>query len=726
MALGRRGVLAVALAGVVGIACFVVSLVEITAPLRTSEVERTQREASEIAVLDRSYREVMRTINAQSLGAMRPRSGERPALEAWQRFYTDLTHICGVDFALTTKGQAALCETRPDLGRRITATLQAFNPPQQPLDPQVSRELLTLSRDINAMTAAVQADAATLVGRMSRHYVTAIMVLTLSTAGFAIASLILVVLIGRASVLHYQQWRKAAASAKGAADARDMLRETIEALPAGVVLYDTEDRLMLYNSLAATITPALKHPGVIGTTYAELATQAGKAREAAGLGSSERWVAEQIARFRSKGQAGLRRLPDGRWFEMFERSTPTGRTVGLRVDVTALKTREQELESSLSRLRAIFEASGATIVMTDRDLKVVMVNSELAALAGIEPEAAVGRPLAELIDHPLDVEMLRGWLDGPMEGAQGGPPDTLRFTHTIKDSEGRQRVVNVAANAVLDEERRVRNIVFLGVDDTARRETELQLFDAERLRGIGEMAATVAHEVNQPLQVIRLATEVTIEELGEAATRGEHIDDGFIQSKLERIMAQVERASRLVKELRSHSRSTQSEPAAPFDPATAIRGAADLTAHLVQQDGIALDLDLAAELPAVQGHVSRLEQVLINLINNARDSLGEAPAGGGQRRIAISAGPLRRDGQEHLSIVVEDNGPGISDQVLQRLFVPFVTTKARGKGTGLGLPLCQRIVEEMGGTITALNRGEGGARFDILLPVAARSLKRVA
>ena len=119
MALGRRGVAAVSVAGVVGIACFVVSLVEITAPLRTSEVERTQREAGEIAVLDRSYREVMRTINAQSLGALRPRSGERPALEAWQRFYGELTRICGQEFALTTKGQTALCEARSDLGEEV-------------------------------------------------------------------------------------------------------------------------------------------------------------------------------------------------------------------------------------------------------------------------------------------------------------------------------------------------------------------------------------------------------------------------------------------------------------------------------------------------------------------------------------------------------------------------------------------------------------------------------
>ena len=723
MALGRRGVAFASLAGVVGFVCLAVSLVEITAPLRASEVERTQRDATEIAALDRNYREVMRTINAQSLGAIRPRGGERPALDVWSRFFDELTRICGQRANTeTTPRFASLCEIRPDLGQRATAALEVFDPPRRALDPVLSRELLTISREINEMTVAAQSDAATLVGRMSRHYSTAILVLTLSTAGFVIASLILVVLIGRASIVHYRQWRKAAASAKAANEARALLQETIDVLPAGVVLYDKDDRLLLFNSITASMTPALNRPGVIGTTYEELARTAGREREARGEGTAETYVAEQMARFRSKGKAGLRRLADGRWIEMFERATPAGRTVGLRVDVTALKTHEQELERSLARLRAIFESSGASIVMTDRDLRVVMLNSELAGLAGVKPEEAVGRPLGELIEHQLDTEKLRGWLEGPIEAA----PEPVRFTHTMKDTEGRQRIINITATPVLDEARQVRNIVFLGVDDTARRETELQLFDAERMRGIGEMAATVAHEVNQPLQVIRLATEVTMEEMGEAHTRGEKLDESFVQSKLERIMAQVERASRPVKELRSHARSTSGEEAAAFDPALAIRGAVDLTQHLVQQSGIALSAELPAGLPAVFGHVSRLEQVLINLINNARDSLDEIAVDGVERRISLGAEAARIDGRTHLRITVEDNGPGIAEQVLQRLFVPFVTTKARGKGTGLGLPLCQRIVEEMGGSIRAANRAEGGARFEIVLPAATQALQQVA
>ncbi len=100
--------------------------------------------------------------------------------------------------------------------------------------------------------------------------------------------------------------------------------------------------------------------------------------------------------------------------------------------------------------------------------------------------------------------------------------------------------------------------------------------------------------------------------------------------------------------------------------------------------------------------------MLINLINNARDA--------GASRIEIVADAMHHEGRRLVRLAVEDTGPGISPEVLPRLFRTFVTSKPRGKGTGLGLRICQRIVEEMGGTIAASNRPEGGARFEILLP----------
>ena len=117
---------------------------------------------------------------------------------------------------------------------------------------------------------------------------------------------------------------------------------------------------------------------------------------------------------------------------------------------------------------------------------------------------------------------------------------------------------------------------------------------------------------------------------------------------------------------------------------------------------------LDAELPMVLGDAGHLAQVLVNLINNARD------AGGGA--ISIYTGTMQENGRTFVRIAVEDSGHGIPSHILAKLFTSFVTTKPSGKGTGLGLRICRRILEEMGGRISAANRAEGGARFEIILP----------
>jgi C4-dicarboxylate-specific signal transduction histidine kinase len=242
-----------------------------------------------------------------------------------------------------------------------------------------------------------------------------------------------------------------------------------------------------------------------------------------------------------------------------------------------------------------------------------------------------------------------------------------------------------------------------------RRAAEQALLDTERLTTVGEMAATLAHEITQPLQVINVACASAADELSQEG-EGSAIDRDFLKARISRITQQVERASRIVGDLRAFVRGTGSEQAAPFDPAAAVRGAVDLTGHGVRQARSAITSSVAEGLPSVVGHLSKLEQVLVNLINNARDA--GAPA------IIVKAALLDRDGRRFVRLAVEDTGPGVAPSVLPRLFQSFVTTKPRGSGTGLGLRICRRIVEEMGGSISAANRAEGGACFEILLPVA--------
>jgi C4-dicarboxylate-specific signal transduction histidine kinase len=225
------------------------------------------------------------------------------------------------------------------------------------------------------------------------------------------------------------------------------------------------------------------------------------------------------------------------------------------------------------------------------------------------------------------------------------------------------------------------------------------------------MAATVAHELSQPLQVIDLACHTARDELSESTERGSAVDPRFMAAKLDRISSQVERAARIVGDLRAFVRGTGAgDDPVPFRVADAARGAVDLTSHSLQQHQVRISVSLPDDLPAVIGHVGRLEQVLVNLINNACDA--------GGRTISVAASVVAREGRSLVRIAVEDSGPGIPPDILPRLFVGFVTTKARGEGTGLGLRICRRIVEEMDGSISASNRAAGGACFEILLPAA--------
>ncbi len=846
VALGIRGVVWASAAGIVGVVSCLVAFAVIASAINTTNIAGEVYEADQTSEIAAEYRLLVRRLQPARFSAAGV-EGRRMALASWREFNSQLTAACADGYrpSATADLLSSICAGLPAFRSLVQAELDAYEPPARPMIPEVEEAMRQMGRALHELNAAANLSVRDFATDMAGQYRTAILVLTISTAGFAGAGLMMIILVGRGSMRHYDQWRDASAAAASAAEARDLLTETIEALPAGMVLYDAQDRLMMFNSLAASVTPSLKRPGIVGSSYTDLAAENGREREAAGLGSAEAWIVEQLARFRSKGRRGLRQLPDGRWFEMYEHATPSGRTVGLRVDVTERQTREleiaqardayhilvdslsdvvfavdtkgkftfagggvaklfgmpatqlvgtrfkeymdpadwarlrdvgaealaspdsdighiefpltgagggrrhvelkfrktlhsadpnvalsgviqdveeravlaQRLDEEMKLLRSIVEAGGALIVMVNRDLRIVVVNREFAALTGVGEFDAVGRLLTDVVPCPLDAAVLAGWLD-PSTDLQDHKP--VQYSNALTDPSGRRMILSVTATPVHDESGMTCNIVFVGVDDTARRDTELELFDANRLKGIGEMAATMAHEVNQPLQVIHIAAEVAAEEIAEAESSGAALDLAFVQGKLERIVTQVERASRLVKGLRAHARNTLADAAAEFDVGIAVRGAVDLTDHLVQQAGATLAVAVPIALPPVLGHVTRLEQVLINLINNARDALEEVEAENREKLITVLAEMTEQDGREFVRIVVEDTGKGIADDAFANLFMPFMTTKERGKGTGLGLPLCRRIVEEMGGTIAAANRPGGGARFEVQLPVVSK------
>ncbi|MFZ4411196.1 MAG: sensor histidine kinase [Paracraurococcus sp.] len=245
------------------------------------------------------------------------------------------------------------------------------------------------------------------------------------------------------------------------------------------------------------------------------------------------------------------------------------------------------------------------------------------------------------------------------------------------------------------------------VNITAEREAQDRAVAAARLASLGEMAAGLAHEMRQPLSVITLA-------LGNAQRALARGDLPAVAPRLERAIDQAARAGTLIEHLRRFARGAEPHAAvAPVAVDAAVDGALALVGGALREAEVALDVALGTPPPRVLGHLVPLEQVLVNLLANARDAMAGLPAGTarGLRIAAATEGGTVR-------LTVADTGGGIPIEVMARLFQPFVSTKGPEHGTGLGLSICQAMIMAMGGTIQAEN-GPAGAVFTLRLPAAA-------
>jgi len=247
----------------------------------------------------------------------------------------------------------------------------------------------------------------------------------------------------------------------------------------------------------------------------------------------------------------------------------------------------------------------------------------------------------------------------------------------------------------------------INLDLTERKEAVAQVIQATKLATLGEMATSVAHELNQPLNVIRMASGNVQRKL-----RKGNVDTEYLLGKLERIAAQTERAASIITHMRMFGRKADDSPS-QIHPCDMMEGALDLMGEQLRLEEIEVRVGARPEhCPLILGHQVQLEQVILNLLTNARDAiLSHDDLNEKWIRLAVEI-----TGPESVQIIVEDNGGGIPDKVIERIFEPFYTTKEIGKGTGLGLSVSYGIIREMGGSIEAGN-GAQGARFTITLPI---------
>jgi PAS domain S-box-containing protein len=375
----------------------------------------------------------------------------------------------------------------------------------------------------------------------------------------------------------------------------------------------------------------------------------------------------------------------------------------------ALSWSEAQQALIANNLTNLIDTANAPIFGIDAQGKVNEWNQQAEKITGFNKQEVMGRDLVtDFIEDAYKVsvgEVLAKALQGeetanyefPLFTKTGDRVDVLLNSTTRRDASS-QIIGVVGVGQDITELNQVRL-----EQEIERKAAAAQIIQSSKLATLGEMATSVAHELNQPLNVIRMAAGN-----GRRKISNDTADLEYLNDKLERIEEQTARAAAIISHMRMFGRNAKEDPES-VDPRNVVTNALELMGEQLRLSGIEIVTELAKDCAPVLGHAIQMEQVILNLLTNARDAMVKND---GEATITLRV----FEDDQGVHITSEDTGGGIPKDVLPRIFEPFYTTKEMGKGTGLGLSVSYGIVHDMNGTIVAENINDG-VRFTITLPI---------
>jgi len=345
-------------------------------------------------------------------------------------------------------------------------------------------------------------------------------------------------------------------------------------------------------------------------------------------------------------------------------------------------------------LEKLLDNANATILVTGTDRRIQVVNRALERLLGRSRDSMVGRDLLELLPEPERPRVLDVW-----NGALRRESSTSVEVRLARGDGGDARVaLNTAA--ILSPDQDVEGVVLVGQDLTELKALQEKIIQAEKLATIGQFAAGIVHELNNPLTSISVYSDYLIKKYDRE--KGEPAD----REKLRRILQGAERILHFTRDLMSYARPSNEAPTR-VDLHAVLDQALVFCEPMLEERGTRVVREYASNLPKVRAIESQLHQVLINLITNACHAMMN---GHGRLELTTSTGP----GGE-VVLQVRDNGCGIPEADLPAIFEPFFTTKEAGLGTGLGLSIVRNIVRNHDGQIEVASQVGAGTTFRVIL-----------
>jgi len=372
----------------------------------------------------------------------------------------------------------------------------------------------------------------------------------------------------------------------------------------------------------------------------------------------------------------------------------------MNLDISERKQLEEKLELSEKKYHAIFNnIPNPVFALEIRSLEILDCNKSVRTVFGMRRDRLIGTCFLDLFE-PDERETMAFRMA------------TTAVLNRVRrmDADDRLRYMDIR---ISPSEYTGQRVLLVTISDVTKRlEAEQQLIQASKMATLGEMAAGVAHELNQPLSVIKTASNFFMRKL----KKKEPIRNEILMTMSEEIDSHVERATRIINHMRQFGR--KSDPnLAPVLLNEVLERAFEIFSQQLKVRGIDVKWRTDPDLPRVMGNSSRLEQVIINLLINARDAIEEqsdqTPKGETPRMIDL----ITTRNTKTVTLSVCDSGGGVPEPIRGKIFEPFFTTKKVGKGTGLGLSISYGIVKECGGKIDVNENPGGGACFNLHFPM---------
>ena len=496
--------------------------------------------------------------------------------------------------------------------------------------------------------------------------------------------------------------------------AHERLVEALEIMPAGVMIFDRDDRLVVANARMREMFPnaaAVFEPGTTRQAQLEFAVARSAVPEA--REQPEEWVRQRMAVFRAAPATMAFRLADGRWFQHLGRRSASG-AISVLIDISDLKHAEQELraakrrsDESLALLDAMQSAAPIAFAYVDLGFRFVRVNGALAEVTGLAAADHIGRTVEDAVPSLFpqlaphlarvlnsETPIVNIEIAGASAEEPAGARHWLATFYPVRVEEG------------------VTGIGIIAIEVTAQRRVEEQLRQTQKMEAVGQLTGGVAHDFNNLLGIIignldllleSRASDQEVRELG-----GEARDAAL-------------RGADLTRRLLAFARRQPLQPR-QLDLNRLITDASKLLGRLLGES-IAVLLELESDVWPVAVDAAQLEASLANLATNARDAM---PAGGSLRIATRNCRLDQAYAGEHPSVVpgdyalieVTDTGSGMPLDVQNRVFEPFFTTKEQGRGTGLGLSMVFGFLKQSGGHINVYSEPGLGTTIRLYLPRA--------